>query len=158
MKRKKYINSATLFGLGYLKYAPGTMASLLPLLFLLLEGYLFYVATIFINLTLVLKSYSEINMIESESKIDPSFVVVDEFHGMSLIILMPFIPKSVFWIFLSFVIFRFFDIVKPFPINLFNSKKGAFYVFADDVVAALLSIIVVYLTYTSTQILAIILL
>lgn len=158
MKGNRFINFSTLFGLGYVKYAPGTVASLPPLLFLFFEGFSFYILLILVNSIFVLKAYNEITKIESQGMNDPQFVVVDEFLGMSLVILMPFLPKSIFWIILAFAIFRFFDIYKPFPINLLNSKKGTFYVFADDIIAALFTIIIVHLSYLSSQVLAIIIL
>lgn len=158
MKTNKFINSSTLFGLGYVKYAPGTVGSVLPLLFLFFEGYLFYISLIVVNACLLLTSYINITKMESQDINDPSFVVIDEFVGMSFVLSMPFLPKTIFWIVLTFAIFRFFDIYKPFPINLLNSKKGAFFVFADDIVAALFTIIIVYLSYLSSQVLAIIIL
>lgn len=158
MKKKIYINVATLFGLGHVRYAPGTLGSIPPILFLFINESYFVAVVIFIIVLAILISFKEIQNIESEGVSDPSFVIIDEFVGMSLVFLMPFLPKSLFWIILSFAVFRFFDITKVYPINILNAKQGAFFVFADDILAALFTSFTIYILYVSSQILAIILL
>ena len=50
------------------------------------------------------------------------------------------------WIFLSFLLFRFFDILKPFPINLIDNKiKNGFGVMLDDVVAGIFATLVLFM-------------
>ena len=52
------------------------------------------------------------------------------------------------WIFLSFILFRFFDIVKPFPINIVDKKmKNGLGVMLDDIIAGIYSTIVIYIIY-----------
>jgi len=158
MNPKAYINLATLFGIGYSRYAPGTIGSIPPLIFLLLPEDYFYPITLVILAISILISYKQVEKIESDGHSDPGFVVVDEFVGMSIVLLMPFFPKSIFWVILSFAIFRFFDTFKPFPIDELNSREGAFFVFADDVLAAIFTSLTIYILYVCSQILAIILL
>lgn len=158
MSNKIYTNLATMYGIGYIRYAPGTIGSIPPLLFVLLPEDYFYLITLIVLVTVMLISYKQVENIESDGYSDPGFVVIDEFVGMTIVILMPFFPKSIFWVLLSFVLFRFFDIFKPFPIDKLNSRKGAFYVFADDVLAAIFTSLSIYILYICSQILAIILL
>ncbi|MCO5251395.1 MAG: phosphatidylglycerophosphatase A [Candidatus Kapabacteria bacterium] len=158
MNKKVYINFATLYGIGYARYAPGTIASIPPLLFLLLPEDYFYPITLVILIISILISYKQVEKIESDGHSDPGFVVVDEFVGMTIVLLMPFFPKSIFWVILSFAIFRLYDIFKPFPIDKLNSREGAFFVFADDVLAAIFTSLTIYILYVCSQILAIILL
>jgi phosphatidylglycerophosphatase A len=158
MSKKVYINLASLYGIGYARYAPGTIGSIPPLLFVLLPEDYFYPITLIVLVTVILLSYKQVEKIESDGYSDPGFVVVDEFVGMTIVLLMPFFPKSIFWVLLSFAFFRIFDIFKPFPIDKLNSRKGAFYVFADDVLAGIFTSLTIYILYVCSQILAIILL
>ena len=48
---------------------------------------------------------------------------------------LPFLNPGIVWLFLAFLIFRVFDIWKPFGIKLLDKKHGAFYVMIDDVLA-----------------------
>lgn len=77
---------------------------------------------------------------------DPSEVVIDEAAAMmATVALVPFTPAVVV---LAFVLFRFFDIVKPWPVSLAERRlKGALGIMADDVVAAALSVGVIWLVH-----------
>lgn len=67
--------------------------------------------------------------------IDPSFVVVDEVVGMAVTLWL--LPKSILWYAIAFGLFRFFDIVKPFPIKIVERRlPGGWGVMTDDLVAA----------------------
>lgn len=73
---------------------------------------------------------------------DPSRVVVDEMVGVWLPLTVT--PAGDIWLaLLSFVLFRFFDILKPFGIKALDRQKGAFFVMADDLLAGVYSLIVV---------------
>ncbi len=75
---------------------------------------------------------------------DPSEVVVDEVVGM-MVALLPF-NGGVLLTALSFVFFRAFDIIKPFPVDFFDRKfKGGVGIMADDVVAAAYSVFLIIL-------------
>lgn len=76
---------------------------------------------------------------------DASRIVIDELAGIWLVVVCIF-PLLPYWrsqqtvaLFLGagFCLFRLFDIAKPFPINLLNQQKGAFFVIADDLLAAI---------------------
>ncbi len=67
---------------------------------------------------------------------DPGSFVWDEFVGMWIACLpLSFMLNSMIWLFISFLLFRLFDILKPFGIGSFDKKHGAFYVMIDDVLA-----------------------
>ena len=134
----------TVFGIGYIRIAPGTFGSLFAILvwytsIKFLNIYLFYV----ILIIAFIFSFKAINIyLRNENKDDPSEVVVDEFIGQSvpLIFLLQF---NVYEVLLAFSSFRLFDIFKIYPVNKIENIKGANGVIMDDVVAGIYSLIIV---------------
>ena len=102
----------------------------------------------FVIIILVTFFYSLIFLqrtLDSFSNEDPKEIVIDEFIGQ----LLPLIicNGNLLLILLSFLTFRFFDISKLFPANIFDKKiKGAMGIIGDDVVAGIYSFITIYLT------------
>lgn len=145
------------FGVGFVGRAPGTLGSLMPLAVLALplglrQEALFAIIIFFTVVTIAGIEFlqSRGNSREPSSTLDrdlkdgdPSWVISDEIVGMSLVLLPGFVHSNVAWALTSFVIFRFFDIVKPFPIHLIDQKQGSFFVLLDDVVASIYSVTVV---------------
>jgi phosphatidylglycerophosphatase A len=141
---------ATGFGVGLVPKIPGTAASALALLVL-------YVPTASINAVLLsgicaafVVGLWVVPTVERLLGDDPPCVVVDEFVGMWIALASPVIPRSAVWICAAFLLFRVFDIVKVYPANLLNARRGAFFVMADDVVAgfyASLAVHFLWLTY-----------
>ena len=148
----------TMFGIGHIKYLPGTFASLITALMY----YIFYTIKInyflliFINLFLFIYSVWMINNLEGEfEEIDSKEIVIDEFLGQSIPIIFFYIifyegsvSKNFFFIivFLSFIGFRFFDILKPYPINYVDKNmKNGFGVILDDLIAGFFTLIVLYI-------------
>ena len=148
----------TMFGVGLIKYFPGTFGSLVTALLY----YIFYVIKInyffllFINLVIFFYSVWMINNLEGEfNEIDAKEIVIDEFLGQSIPILFFYIifyegsvSNTFFFIivFLSFVGFRFFDILKPYPINYVDKNiKNGFGVILDDLIAGFFTLIVLYI-------------
>jgi phosphatidylglycerophosphatase A len=75
---------------------------------------------------------------------DPKEIVIDEFLGQSIPLLL--CGKEIFLILLSFLIFRAFDILKPWPCNYFDQRhKNAFGVILDDVIAGFYTFLIIYL-------------
>jgi phosphatidylglycerophosphatase A len=73
---------------------------------------------------------------------DHQEIVIDEVLAMMLVV--HFIPPDPKWAIAAFLIFRFFDISKPYPIKKIEKKyKNAFGIMADDIVAAIYSIIII---------------
>tara|TARA_Y100000591_G_scaffold38961_1_gene28803 strand:- start:257 stop:775 length:519 start_codon:yes stop_codon:yes gene_type:complete len=158
----------TLFGIGYSKYAPGTVASFITCLtyFILGESdFSLHKNKIFISFFLIIIFiYSIIIIDKFYKKNDAREIVIDEFMGQSIPLIAflfrpeNFIPNccyqsvieipSVIWILLSFILFRFFDIVKPYPINLIDKKiKNGFGVMFDDVVAGIFTTLILYIVF-----------
>jgi phosphatidylglycerophosphatase A len=151
--KKLDIPFATILGLGKIKYAPGTFGSLAALITLFINDDSFLLIAGFLVVILFMLSLNVIKRIEKIHGYDPGFIVIDEFIGMIIVLLNPLVPHNYIWITLGFLLFRFFDIFKPFPINKINDKKGAFYVMFDDVIAGLFSAILSTLFFTTYQIL-----
>jgi len=125
------------FGSGLSPYAPGTMGTLVSIpLYLIfarlgLPWYLLIVAIGF-GVGIFLCQYtSEVLGVD-----DHSGIVWDEFIGFWITMIA--VPVSWPWIVAGFVLFRFFDILKPWPVKVADAKiKGGFGVMFDDVLAGL---------------------
>lgn len=143
----------TIGGVGLLPGAPGTYGSIAAAI-----GLLFFPQThrieILLTLIIVLTAVSmpSIKRIEKQTFQDPSFIVIDEVIGLWITFLSPFIPLSILWISVGTVLFRFFDIIKPYPISLINKKKGAWYVIADDILAGIFACLTMQLIYMAYRI------
>lgn len=136
---------ATGFYSGYLPKAPGTWGSLVGVLlvFLLnalsLQIYLSVVAGLFIVGSFVA---GEAEKILDDR--DPGVVVIDEIVGM--LITMIAVPVTPLTMALGFILFRGFDIAKPFPVNFFDQHfHGGLGIMLDDVVAGIYSLIIMQL-------------
>tara|TARA_B100001248_G_scaffold251677_1_gene227023 strand:- start:251 stop:754 length:504 start_codon:yes stop_codon:yes gene_type:complete len=146
----KYFNYlfVTCMGIGSLRFAPGTITSLATTIFLYS---LFHIVNLSNNLILIFliivfiySFYAVSEYIKYKENKDPKEVVVDEFIGQSLPIYLYEIShgtskdskEAVLFYLYIFILFRFFDIKKPFPINFFDKKfKNSFGVIFDDVIA-----------------------
>ncbi|MBF0368509.1 MAG: phosphatidylglycerophosphatase A [Magnetococcales bacterium] len=129
------VGIATLGGVGRLPKAPGTFGTLatLPLCVLALEGGVWVVGGVFLLVTAVGFWASEVASRALGHK-DPKEVVVDEAAGMLLTTL--FMPVGWLWIGLGFILFRYFDIVKPWPVGwLDRHLPGGVGIMADDLAA-----------------------
>ena len=142
--------------IGKIKYAPGTFASLVTcFLFFVLISFFSYSVLFFITLIIFFYSFIAINNSFEEFKSeDPQEIVIDEVVGQMLTLLaipiyetlypLPIIYYCVF----VFVLFRLFDIWKPYPINYIDSNvKGALGIMLDDIFAAFYSILTLSLVF-----------
>jgi phosphatidylglycerophosphatase A len=128
---------ASFFGLGFFPVAPGTLASLAVVLLYryFLSGWAWpYLLTVFMVL-LVLGIISSTSYAAELGAEDPGKVVVDEAAGQLLVLL--FVPAAWFPLLLGFALFRFFDIVKPYPIFKAERLPAGWGIMADDIAAAL---------------------
>ena len=73
---------------------------------------------------------------------DPSYIVIDEYIGQSIAIL--FCEQNILEFVSAFFLFRFFDIIKPFPINYFDKQNTSFGLLMDDITAGLIAGIITY--------------
>ena len=148
MANKLILNFCTLFNLGFVKFMPGTIGSLvsLPIGYLILKlcGLLVFILVIIALLTISYFAVSKY-LTEKKSK-DPKEVIIDEFIGQSIPIYLYEIShgtqktsdEAIIFYGICFVLFRFFDILKPFPVSYFDKNyKNSFGVIMDDVCAGL---------------------
>lgn len=124
-------------GVGNLSFFPGTLASIsvLPLAWIIKNQFSFEFFTILIFTYSIVGIILVNFQIKGKKNKDPSYIVIDEHIGQ--LISLIFCEQKIFEYFFSFVLFRFFDIVKPFPINLIDKKTGAIYVILDDIIAGI---------------------
>jgi CDP-diacylglycerol--glycerol-3-phosphate 3-phosphatidyltransferase len=137
------IGIGSFIGAGYSSIAPGTIASTLALLIVIFNAqpYIIMIMTI----TACILGLWSVPYLENHWGNDASKIVIDEVVGMWLILSVPIFPKTWIWNVIALIFFRLFDITKPFPISWLNSRKGSIWVFADDIVAALYTIMIMYL-------------
>ena len=138
----------TCFGIGSFRFAPGTIASFITTIFLFSLFHIINLTNNVILLTLLIiffYSFYAINeYIKNNEDKDPKEIVIDEFIGQSIPIYLYEVAhgttknsQEVFLFYLYiFILFRYFDIKKPFPVSYFDKKyKNSFGVILDDVVA-----------------------
>ena len=140
----------TCFGIGSFRFAPGTITSLATTIFLYSLFHIINLPnnTIIIILIIIFvySFYAVSEYIKYNENKDPKEVVIDEFIGQSIPIYLYEISHgstkesneaALFYLYI-FILFRYFDIKKPFPVNFFDKKfKNSFGVIMDDVVAGL---------------------
>ena len=140
----------TLFGIGYSPIAPGTIGSIFSIVFLYFL--IKFVSYSFLVIIFSIILFTSLKLIEKYSNLlkshDSSTIVIDEFLGIFLIILfydyLKFTNDFIMFL-LILILFRFFDILKIFPINWVDKNiKNSFGVVLDDLLAGVYSIIVLY--------------
>ncbi len=154
----------TLFGIGKLKKIPGSYASLATTIFLFI---LFHFLNFSPNIVLVgiiiifLISLYAVNIyIKDLDNKDPKEIVIDEFIGQSIPLCLYEIAHEgnretdqvLTFYFIMFILFRIFDILKPFPVSYYDKNfKNSFGVIMDDVIAGLyvVGILVLYMVFIS---------
>ena len=136
----------SVLGIGYIKIGSGTVCSLIPcaIIFFLGENISFTNRLIFLAIILMLSFISlNINFEENGIEIkDPSFVVIDEFAGMWISLI---VSDQLFLVIMSFLLFRFFDITKFLGINKIEKLNGSLGIMLDDIVAGFYTLIIVIL-------------
>ena len=164
MLKKLNFLFVTIFGIGKLPRIPGSYASLATVILLYIlfqfftippDVFLFFLVAIFIISLFAVNFF-----IKDLSNKDPKEVVIDEFIGQSIPICLyeiahdePTDPARVLtFYFIMFILFRIFDITKPYPVSYYDKNfKNSFGVIMDDVCAGLyvVAILVFYMIITS---------
>ena len=152
----------TLFGIGKIKKVPGSFASLATTLFLFFLFHVLNVSPNFVLFSVIIvffiSLYAVNIFIKDLTNKDPKEVVIDEFIGQSIPIcfyeVAHNIPKETDQIlkfyFIMFILFRIFDITKPYPVSYYDKNfKNSFGVIMDDVCAGLyvVAILVLYMVF-----------
>lgn len=125
------------FGSGCSPFAPGTMGTLMAVLFYLplslLDVSYYAIAVVIISLVGIWICDVAANDLKVH---DHPGIVWDEFAGF--FITMFAAPSGWLWIVVGFILFRLFDILKPWPISWLDSKvKGGFGIMIDDIIAGI---------------------
>ena len=154
----------TLFGIGKISKIPGSIASLVTTIFLF---FLFYFLNIRPDMVLIgliliffISLYSVKQFIKDKVNKDPKEIVIDEFIGQSIPICLyevahegtKDIGNVLTFYFIMFVLFRIFDITKPYPVSYYDKNfKNSFGVIMDDVCAGLyvVAVMVLYMVIIS---------
>ncbi len=139
-----------MIGIGKIKMIPGTFGSLATVIILYILFHIFNISSNLILLGLVIifiYSFSAVaNHIENFEDKDPREIVIDEFIGQSIPIYLYEVShgtekspnEAIIFYAICFILFRFFDIRKPFPVSYFDKNyKNSFGVIMDDVCAGL---------------------
>ena len=140
----------TMFGVGKIRFAPGTFGSLVTVIILF---YLFHSLNLSSNIILIglilifiYSFYAVSSHIKDSKNKDPGEIVIDELLGQSIPIYLYEIShdttkesgEAIIYYTLFFLLFRYFDIAKPFPVNFFDKNfKNSFGVIMDDICAGL---------------------
>ena len=146
IKRFLIYTIGTGLGSGYTPKAPGTAGSLLALLIFFIfplnsiNWFILSILFFFVGVW----SGSEIEKDKGE---DPGLVVIDEMVGQWLAVI--FLPYSWLTLLIGFILFRVFDIFKPYPINRSQKLKAGWGIMIDDVLAGVYANIVLQATYMS---------
>ena len=146
----KIFNSlfVTMLGLGKIKYIPGTIGSFVTIIILYC---LFHIINLspniflfFLILIFIYSFYAVSSHIENNENKDPGEIIIDEFIGQSIPIYLYEIShgtektqnEAIIFYGICFILFRYFDIMKPFPVSFFDRNfKNSFGVIMDDVCA-----------------------
>jgi phosphatidylglycerophosphatase A len=138
------------FFTGYSPLAPGTAGTLVALIIYLIIYYFVGTAVMWVNMVLVLLlAWPAMLLCEKGEKFfqkkDPGEVVLDEIVGFWLALFA--LPFNWVALFMAFILFRFFDIVKPFPIRQAQSLEGGLGVVLDDYIAGAYTVVILQLIY-----------
>ena len=138
-------------GVGYAPVAPGTFGSLVGVaifwaLTRVAGGSVLVVAAILVFIFAGIWAGTRTEALAGRK--DPGKIVVDEVAGQ-LIALFPllFVKWTITTVMLSFILFRFFDIVKPYPANKFQEMEGGVGVMCDDLVAGAYAAIIIVIVW-----------
>ena len=146
----------TMFGLGKIKFIPGTIGSLATTIILYYLFHSFNITSNIILIALIIiffySFYAISTHIKDSKNKDPGEIIIDEFLGQSIPIYLYEIShgtikesdEAIVYYGLFFILFRYFDIAKPFPVNFFDKNfKNSFGVIMDDICAGLYVVLTV---------------
>ena len=133
---------ATVGGVGWAPVAPGTVASVVTVLVLWLVPFSQAGLVLFFVAVTVIGTWAADRAERALGVKDPGAIVIDEVAGMTLSLLVLPLPFTVPVLLVGFVLFRIFDVVKPFPAGRSQALGGGVGVMIDDLIAGLYALIV----------------
>ena len=164
MNNKIIFFIVTLFGIGKISKIPGSIASLVTTIFLFFLFHILKISPNFVLISLIIiffiSLYAVNIFIKDLDNKDPKEVVIDEFIGQSIPICLyeiahegsKDINQVLTFYSIMFILFRIFDIAKPYPVSYYDKNfKNSFGVIMDDVAAGLyvVAVLVLYMVITS---------
>ena len=164
MNNKIIFFIVTLFGIGKISKIPGSIASLVTTIFLFFLFHIINISPNFVLISLIVVFFISLYAVnvfikELDNK-DPKEVVIDEVIGQSIPICLyeiahegsKDINQVLTFYSIMFILFRIFDIAKPYPVSYYDKNfKNSFGVIMDDVAAGLyvVAVLVLYMVITS---------
>ena len=139
---------STLFYIGFFTKMPGTLGSMVGLFFgaLILMYFKYEFFLMFFLMITVIGLYSVNQYQKTAGKSDKSEIIIDEFVGQLVPLMI--IDINLVNLFLSFILFRFFDILKFYPANVVDRKYSNYFgVILDDIIAGIQASLVILLFY-----------
>ncbi len=133
------------FYIGYVKYAPGSLASIISLIFFFFVPNIIFYQLILLIFLLIVSFYLCFVFSKNSLKNDPPYIVIDEIVGMYISVFM--LPKAIYLYIISFVLFRFFDIYKPGIIYKSQKLKYGIGIMLDDVISGFFSLLICWSIY-----------
>lgn len=138
---------ATFFGAGYLKPGPGTYGSAAACALWLVAGWFVHrdtqtlsvLTATAVAITMAVGIPAATRVAREAGRPDPGFVVIDEVAGQWLALL--WVPPLWTYALLAFVSFRFFDILKPWPIRRFEALPEGTGIMVDDLAAGVFALV-----------------
>lgn len=139
------------FGSGLSPVAPGTMGTLIAIpIFLILATFPPIIYLLFVTVLFLLGCWTAEQTTRALNVHDHPGIVIDEIVGY--LITMILVPITWYWVLLGFLLFRLFDIWKPWPISIADRQlKGGFGIMFDDVLAALYSLLSLHIVIWSVK-------
>ncbi|GAB4417041.1 MAG: phosphatidylglycerophosphatase A [Thermodesulfovibrionales bacterium] len=125
---------ATLCFIGLLPFAPGTFGSLAAMLFFVFIKPSLWAHALMLLFTLLIGTLASHRAEKLFNKKDSRHIVIDEFAGYAVSVIL--LPADTAYYIAAFLLFRFFDILKPPPIRgIERTLSGGIGVMADDIIA-----------------------
>ncbi len=124
----------TFFGIGYISFAPATIASFFALTII----YLLNINIIVLGGLAIVGFFlgaALAKRIEKDNDKDPHMFVFDEIAAIPITII--FLPRTIPFYIIAFILFRLFDVLKPYPINRLEKIKNGYGVMLDDTLSAI---------------------
>ncbi len=149
LNQKIIMFMATGFFSGKIPFAPGTFGTIaavpFALLFLVIPPYLH---AIYVTCLILAAIFFADKAQEIINKKDPGCIVIDEIAGY--VVALSMVPVTLYTLAAGFLIFRFFDILKPLPVKYFeDSFSGGAGIVLDDIMAGILTAIILKIIYLS---------
>ncbi len=131
----------SVFFTGYIKFASGTFGSLAAILIYLIPGFENPTILIFFISIFTIIGFKLGTRFEKVYGKDPSQFVLDEVIGTWISLI--FVPKTILFVTISFIIWRILDILKPFPARTIEKLKGGKGIMLDDIISAIYTLVLV---------------